>query len=606
MYSGGLLYPLAPKHGALVSQDIRCILQEGLFGIPYSQDKIEQIIQPASLDTLTEGRCYFLRPGFRHEVGLTVMESVRLSHRRMPREYEMQKEGFFAHKDFTWLIPLKGDFFLPEGYSMISSPKSTQGRLGNRVRLIADYQPCYDLVKGPWKGKLYVLFEPQCWSNIIYEDLSLNQLRFFCGDDNRITDSEIARRWHKEGFLKDRDNNSLKLDNPYLIHEGILMTLDLLGESSAGIAALTALPNPDAVDQRGKHDWQEYLDPRKASSEGKLEVQSNLTILNTLHRHHVPPDLCAEMTVYSGEVGDIKLHEAGFFDPGFDGHGVKEVWSKERYRHTFVHNQNAGRLVYFRCRDIPDKVYGDEIGSNYHRQVGPRPAKQFGKLCITDFKEIASRLDKTIEDVMVLPRSSLGLEKDSRSYFQGFRRVEPSSLESLLDGKSEFKKRGDVEFSPSFKQPIPYVVLLDPDDGTIFAYQRSVDDKVIGEKRLQGKWSVGIGGHVRPKDGNPGMRALVSARDREISEEIVHGDLSCVYVGCVNDDRDSVGLVHYAVVYVALTPKGSILPRDPAVRSGDFFRPDDLAAEVSKRDGRIEGWTEIILDAIKKGWIKNS
>jgi len=42
------------------------------------------------------------------------------------------------------------------------------------------------------------------------------------------------------------------------------------------------------------------------------------------------------------------------------------------------HGQVVGRLVYERLTDIPDKIYGTDIGSSYQRQ-GLALAKQFKK-----------------------------------------------------------------------------------------------------------------------------------------------------------------------------------------------------------------------------------
>src|SRR3989344_5938729 len=111
-------------------------------------------------------------------------------------------------------------------------------------------------------------------------------------------------------------------------------------------------------------------------------------------------------------------------------------------------------------------------------------------------------MGKEDEVVMVVPRGLLFKEES----FQGFR---PQSENSQIDYEARiiqyhaFMKRGSsqgndpqfAEQNPDYKQPIPYILLVST-AGKIFAYRRSKQDKDYHEKRLQGKWSWGVGGHV--------------------------------------------------------------------------------------------------------------
>lgn len=115
------------------------------------------------------------------------------------------------------------------------------------------------------------------------------------------------------------------------------------------------------------------------------------------------------------------------------------------------------------------------------------------------------------------------------------------------------------ENDPSFRQLIPYIVVRNR-RGRILCYQR----KNGGEKRLDAKWSIGIGGHVN--DGDSGWLGGVI---REIREELsgvgvvaltgngigpessLHGP-----IGFIRDDSDAVGRVHLGVLYVLDVPDG--------------------------------------------------
>jgi dCTP deaminase len=97
----------------------------------------------------------------------------------------------------------------------------------------------------------------------------------------------------------------------------------------------------------------------------------------------VAPDQAAEMQPYDAQVGEFRVHYAGFFDPGFGfaecaGSGSRAVLEIRSFEVPFAlrHGQLVGRLVYERLTALPDKLYGPAIGSSYQRQ-GLRLAKQF-------------------------------------------------------------------------------------------------------------------------------------------------------------------------------------------------------------------------------------
>ena len=106
------------------------------------------------------------------------------------------------------------------------------------------------------------------------------------------------------------------------------------------------------------------------------------------------------------------------------------------------------------------------------------------------------------------------------------------------------------ENDPSFRQLIPYIVVRNR-RGRILCYQR----KNGGEKRLDAKWSIGIGGHV-----NDGDEEWIHGVWREVREELstvslhklkLHGP-----IGFIRDDSNDVGRVHLGVLYVLDVPDG--------------------------------------------------
>lgn len=160
---------------------------------------------------------------------------------------------------------------------------------------------------------------------------------------------------------------------------------------------------------------------------------------------------------------------------------------------------------------------------------------------------------------------------------------------------AEFKQRDQVETDPAYKQVIPYVILQSSDRSYTAVYRRAG-----GEKRLNDLWSVGIGGHVNPVDGdhkNNSFKDLIHAgMMRELDEEFEKRppDEAPVFLGTINEDRTDVGSVHIAAVFRILTDN----------RSG-YIPGDELAdfqwvptSEVSSLN--LELWSVFALKLIQQ------
>ena len=94
-------------------------------------------------------------------------------------------------------------------------------------------------------------------------------------------------------------------------------------------------------------------------------------------------------------------------------------------------------------------------------------------------------------------------------------------------------RRGDAEEDPTHKQVIPYLVLRDGERWFLMRRTRAG-----GDARLHDRWSIGVGGHLNPGDGD-----VAGGLRREWAEELV-ADFEPVYVpvGLLNDDTTAVGV----------------------------------------------------------------
>jgi len=199
------------------------------------------------------------------------------------------------------------------------------------------------------------------------------------------------------------------------------------------------------------------------------------------------------------------------------------------------------------------------------------------------------------EEILGIPRE-LALPTGAWTGLRAFDNTEEGEHEiARLDGLSQARPRRELELDPSWKQPIPYAVALyrpvgAPADDTHLFWM----DRLAGgsDKRLHGRASFGVGGHISPNDG--GIRAALA---REWVEEVATPALPAFTpIGLLNDDGDDVGRVHLGVVFVAALMSPSIHIRETHKLAGSLVP----ISEALRRKGELEGWSARLIDTIAK------
>jgi predicted NUDIX family phosphoesterase len=185
------------------------------------------------------------------------------------------------------------------------------------------------------------------------------------------------------------------------------------------------------------------------------------------------------------------------------------------------------------------------------------------------------------EQVLVVPRESIVMG-------DGWLGVRREGIAAALDAVARdgfFMRRGDAEEDPTHKQVIPYLVLRDGERW--FLMRRT---KAGGDARLHDLWSIGVGGHLNPGDGDVegGLR-------REWREEVVADFVpGFVPIGLLNDDTTAVGAVHVGVVFVADAAGRPVAIRETDKLTGSFATTGETAAV---RDA-METWSRLVFDAL--------
>lgn len=191
------------------------------------------------------------------------------------------------------------------------------------------------------------------------------------------------------------------------------------------------------------------------------------------------------------------------------------------------------------------------------------------------------------ENVLVVPTS--GINPFLTGKFTG------GDLQKALDfilANHSFRSRAIVEEDPSFKQIIPYVVVRHEDRYLLM--QRTSKQT---EKRLHGKSSVGIGGHINDLETmGSGQNIIHAGLERELEEEIhLHGRrLSLELAGIISDDSTPVGQVHMGLVYLLETDSTDFTVNEPDLMTAKWATLEELRATHD----RMETWSQIVLDKI--------
>ncbi len=186
------------------------------------------------------------------------------------------------------------------------------------------------------------------------------------------------------------------------------------------------------------------------------------------------------------------------------------------------------------------------------------------------------------ELVLVVPR-------DRVIRGRGWRGVSADGLEAVLATiatEGRFEPRAAMERDPAHKQVIPYLVLRDA--GRYFLMRRT---RAGGDERLHERYSIGVGGHLNPGDGDIRTGLL-----REWHEELEAAFVPDFrLVGLLNDDETEVGRVHLGIVFVAEAGGRPARVRETDKLSGGFASPDQVAA---LRD-RLETWSALVFDFLE-------
>ncbi|MGM5481455.1 MAG: 2'-deoxycytidine 5'-triphosphate deaminase domain-containing protein [Nanobdellota archaeon] len=338
-------------------------------GYIQSEEDLEKYIQPASIDIPLGAEAYHLQQKF-----IPFSNDIQTVAEKLCIEKVDLKSGANLYKGQSYLVKCL-TFDLPDHLSCIISPKSSIGRIDLRVRSIVDNHYLYDTVAPGKNGELWLEITPQSFNVKVKEGIPLAQLRVV--DEREPSKFDIT----KQPFLVDKKGKQ-KIGTTY--RGRLVLSLDVEPGKVIGYEAKSTDEIID-LSKKGQLNPKKFFrklvaDPRPESKlTGKFVLEKDrFYILSTKELVAVPEEYSLEMVSIDPKLGDLTVHYAGFFDPGFGmpkgANGVLEVRPHEVT--TVYHGQPICLMECFENTSVPKNKYGSS-GNNYQYQRGPRLSKYF-------------------------------------------------------------------------------------------------------------------------------------------------------------------------------------------------------------------------------------
>lgn len=355
--------------GIVPAQGIRALIEAG--AVKLAEPPADKQLQPASLDLRLGAVAYRVRASFLPGPDRTV--AARLD--ELALHTISLSQGAVLETGCVYVVPLLESLALGAEISAATNPKSSTGRLDVFTRVIADGVAAFDQVPKGYAGPLYAEICPQTFPVVVRKGSRLSQIRFRSG---RPDESDVALA---ELHARERLVSADAAD----IQQGIALSVDLVGNKD-GLIGYRAKRHSGLVDidAPGSCAVLDYWDLIHVRERKRLILDPDqFYILASKEAVHVPPTHAAEMVPFNPLVGEFRVHYAGFMDPGFGhaaagGSGSRVVLEVRSHTVPFVleDGQIIGRLVYERMTEIPEILYGRDLGSNYQAQ-GLKLSKHF-------------------------------------------------------------------------------------------------------------------------------------------------------------------------------------------------------------------------------------
>ena len=355
------------------AQDIAGMLEAGQLKVDHPLDADQ--IQPASLDLRLGRTCYRMAasaiPGPARGIedlasGPLLIDAMTLS-----------DEGTRLEAGSTYIVECLEHLDLPPRMSAVVNPKSSSGRIDLFVRSLTDRASHFDRMPRGFKGRIYLEITPISFPVIVRPGSRLAQIRFL--------DAESVVWRDVMPLLADETITDLGA-----MREGDTVWLSAQITDSrvepCGWRARRNCAKAIDVDKKSGCLPLDYFEPvygeRGSGGPSIILHPNDFFILASQEKVRIPELFAAEMIAFDAGIGEVRVHYAGFFDPGFGddngrptAQGVLEVRGRD-VPMVLENGQMIAGLKFHPMASAPRTLYGAGAGSNYQGQ-GLRLSKHF-------------------------------------------------------------------------------------------------------------------------------------------------------------------------------------------------------------------------------------
>ena len=163
-----------------------------------------------------------------------------------------------------------------------------------------------------------------------------------------------------------------------------------------------------------------------------------------------------------------------------------------------------------------------------------------------------------------------------------------------ISAAGEYRPRHLVEEDPAQQQIIPYCVVRHPHDDTYLLTRRL---RQSSERRLHHLFSMGVGGHINPGDGEHGD-PMVGGLIREWREEMrCRSPATARLVAVINDDGTPVSKVHLGLVFLVEPTLGFVEVRETHKLEGMTLSLEAMRLHYLS----MESWSQLVFDDLVAG-----
>lgn len=341
----------------------------------------ERQIQPASFDLTLGERVYRTSSSFLPKGNERIKDILAA---KTLYDFEL-KAGTVLEPNSSYIIPLSEYLDLAPGILGYANPKSSIGRVGLFVRLLADGSPRFDYIPPGYKGPLYLEIMPLDFVVKIAPGLSCNQVRFRAGASGLLSNTDLRLAHAKYGLVFDGSGVPLPQEEIIINEGGLMLTVDLGSREIVGYRAKHDTAKAIDLTRVGAYEPADFWEPIKRPQSGEMIlVPNNFYLLASQERVCLPPSLAGEIASYDPSSGEMRSHYAGFFDPGFGGSSSRDGSGSTAVLEIRAHNipfrltsgQIVCKMIFERMLEAPTELYGAGVGSSY-TSVGPMLSKHF-------------------------------------------------------------------------------------------------------------------------------------------------------------------------------------------------------------------------------------